>query len=95
MVSYTFNASFVYVGKGSNALKTHIIIETFATHENTEYHHQISISGFYSVLDEIYRNKLYYFISINVDDHISICISLYTYPTEGVYVRSNFSDNFR
>ena len=63
MVSYTFNASFVYVGKGSNPLKIHIIIKTFATHENTEYHHQISISGFYSVLDEIYRNKLYYFKS--------------------------------
>ena len=61
MVPYTFNASFVYVvGKGSNPLKIHIIIKTFATHENTEYHHQISISGFYPVLDENYINESYY-----------------------------------
>ena len=36
---------------------------SYTTHENTEYHHQISMRGFYSVLDEIYGNEPYYFIS--------------------------------
>ena len=87
---YTFNASFVYVGKGSNPLKAYIIIETF------------TMSGFYSVPDEIYRNKPYYFIStksyfnrhelINLDRFLIYWLLL-LYPTpKPVCVSSNAVD---